>query len=269
MKHKYFTGSKALSLYSIIICIMAFLVLLASCDEGPTHSPQKPGLPKLPESWNDVLGEPSWRLEWVGEDGRWQEWIGPPGSEPPNLTLIEEWASAVLAWPFWPEWDLTPGVMKPAGALFPWDSTGDKLNLSWKGGVEAVFWKEMAAACGSADSTRLPWYFDWPRFREILGSDDIPGDVSEDLWLVDWRELGIRTVQSGFDRRRITQKKYTEITIPGLEGRWISSSPFAHPLDASPETPLCLKVTDSVNTWVSSTAILKCSTTGWVLREKL
>jgi hypothetical protein len=158
-------------------------------------------------------------------------------------------------------------MMKPSGAIFPWDVSGGDLRLSWEGGVEAVFWKELAEAEKSSEATgkRLPWYLDWPRFRELLQNGDIPEDVREDPWLADWKDIGERTVQSGFDRRRIKSRTFAGVLIPGLSGLWIQSSPFAPSLDAGTEGPLLVQTTAAPDTWVSGTQILKCSSSGWVL----
>ena len=256
MKIRFFAG------------ILFSLLLLAACENGPILSSYRPVLPELPGHWKEILGAPRWRLEWISEGGTWQEWEGSSGQLPPGLSLIQEWTTPVLAWPFWPARDLLPGVMRPAGALFPWDVNGDLLTLSWEGGAAAIFWKELAAAdrTTTAAEGRLPWYLDWPCFRELVKSGNIPEAVRQDPWLADWKSIAQRTVQSGFDRRRIVSRSFTEITIPGLGGRWIGSSPFAPPLDAAPDGPLYLKTADTPDTWVSSGAVLKCSTTGWVLR---
>ena len=263
MKHKYF------------FWVIFLLVLLAGCDSGPVRSSHRPVLPVLPDDWNDILGEPYWRLEWIGKEGKWRKWEGPPGSKVPELLLIQEWTTPVFAWPFWPECGLTPGLMRPAGALFPWDAAGQDLVISWEGGVAATFWKELAAAdrsagepSGRSSGGRFPWQFDWPRFRELLKSGNIPEAAVEDLWLVDWKELGKKTVQSGFDRRRITSMNSSKVNIPDMEGRWISSSPFAASLETPENGLLCLEVTDNAGTWVSAGAVIKCSASGWVLRKR-
>ena len=256
MKNKYLLG------------IVIPVVLLASCNDGPRRSTYRPYMPVVPSHWNEVLGEPHWRLEWIGEEGFWKDWEGPPDAEPPLLSPVAEWTTPILAWPFWPEAGLTPGIMRPGGAFFPWDASGGELTLSWEGGVGAVFWKELANAerMSEASQGRLPWYFDWPRFRRLLESGDIPDDVRDDLWLVDWKEIGGKTVESGFDRRRIVSRRLTEVAIPGLDGAWVSASPFTPPLDVPPGGPLLLMAAAVPDTWVSSTAVLRCSTLGWVLR---
>ena len=185
---------------------------------------------------------------------------------------MSEWSTPVLAWPFWPERGLLPGMMRPAGALFPWDACGQKISVSWQGGVHALFWKELALAerpsapASAAEARRLPWYFDWPRFADLLESENISQAVREDPWLADWKSIAGRTIQSGFDRRRIASRAFTELAVPGLGGRWIGSSPFAPPLDAPDGGPLRLRVSEAAETWVSPGGILKASSAGWVWR---
>jgi hypothetical protein len=255
MKHKSLLGFAILA------------VLMAGCSDGLNQASYRPLLPALPPYWQEILGEPHWRLEWLGKEGAWQEREAPPGSALPAIPLIGEWTTPVLAWPFWPERNLAPGVMKPSGALFPWDASGGELKLSWVGGVDAVFWKELALADRSTPAAdgRLAWYFDWPRFRRLFEGDNIPEAIRQDPWLADWRDIGRRTVQSGFDRRRIVARTFSELAIPGLDGYWIGSSPFSKPLEGAPGGHLLLNVTDAPDTWVSSGAVLRCSTAGWVL----
>ena len=251
MKYKYF------------FVVTLFLVLLAACEDRPIQSSYKLVLPELPPQWKELLGENHWRLEWVNEQGSWQRLDLRPGITPPEFSLINEWIYPVIAWPFWPEWELHPALMRPCGALFPWDVSGGDLIFSWKGGVDALFWKELGAA-SHANVQRSPWNFDWPRFREILSSGNLSEEVKQDPWLADWRDIAARTVQSGFDSRRIVSRKSSELIIPDLGGHWIGSSPFAAPLDAPPEGPLELNVYDNTETWVSSEGILKCSSLGWI-----
>lgn len=250
--------------YFFIIMVLA--VLAAGCSESPVRSSYRPAFPVIPPEWYDILGEPYWRVEWLGESGVWREWEGAPESGPPEISLPAEWTTPVLAWPFWPARNLPPGIMRPSGALFPWDSDGEKLALSWKGGVPALFWKELVQADRSAPdaSGRLPWNFDWPRFAELLESGSIPESVRENPWLADWREIGRKTVRSGFDRRRIVPRESSGITIPGMDGLWINSSPFAAPVAAREDGSLLVNAGDIADTWVSAGGVLKCSASGWV-----
>lgn len=245
--------------------VIALILALVSCN-GPLRSSYRPVLPKLPEHWEDLLGLPHWRLEWINESGAWQEW---EGMKVPEISLCQEWTIPVLAWPFWPEKGLLPAMMRPCGALFPWDASGGKLALSWKGGVDGVFWKEMALAerSSSASEGRLPWYLDWPRFRDLMESENIPLNVRTNPWLADWKSIAQRTVQMGFDRRRIVSRTFLLLAVPGLGGRWTGSSPFESPLEVSLGEQLSLLVCDVPDVWVSSGAVLKCSSSGWVYRE--
>jgi len=254
---------------------LVLFALMLGCDNRPIGISYRPILPEIPKHWSEILGEPYWQLEWIGSGGTWQEWEGAPGRAPPYISLMEEWSSPVLAWPFWPSWGLLPGMMRPAGALFPWDTCAGNLTLSWEGGVLALFWKELALAkrpsapTTATEARRQPWYFDWPRFRELLASENIPQAVREDLWLADWQSIAARTVQSGFDRRRIVARQFTELAIPGAGGRWIGSSPFAAPLDAQAADTLVVKVTNTPDTWVSSSGVLRASVSGWVPQGNL
>ena len=157
-------------------------------------------------------------------------------------------------------------MKRPAGAIYPWDVSGGEITLGWHGGVEAVFWKELAAAERStaASFTRLPWYLDWPRFRTLLAEGNIPENVRLDPWLPDWKDIAQRTVQSGFDSRRIVSRPLSVMSIPGRGGLWIGSSPFAAPLYADPEGPLEVNTGAVPDTWISKEGILKVSTAGWV-----
>jgi hypothetical protein len=258
-----YTGMK----YKLLLSLVVIVIFIVGCGEGLNQASYQPLLPPIPPHWQLILGEPHWRLEWLNENGAWETWDGSPGSKPPFMYLISEWTTPVLAWPFWPGRNLLPGIMRPAGALFPWDASGGNLKLSWRGGVDAFFWKELAAAerVTEAGERRLPWYFDWPRFRELFEGDVISEVIRNDPWLADWRDISHRTVQSGFDRRRIAARKFTEVVIPGLGGYWIGSSPFAEPLYLTPDDPLILNVSDAADTWVSSRVVLRCSTAGWVV----
>jgi hypothetical protein len=246
------------------------LIFVSACADRPIAPSYRLVLPPLPSHWEAVLGSAHWLLEWVDKGGVWREQVVFPGREAPSLSVMSEWSSPVLAWPFWPSRNLEARLMRPAGALFPWDVSGrNKLQLSWETGVEAFFWKELAAATRStaAADGRLPWYFDWPRFRDLLYESGLVSEpVRRDPWLSDWQDIAQRTVTSGFDRRRIVSRKYTELVIPDMGGLWVNSSPFAEPLEASPDGKLKLNVIAAPDTWVSATGILKASSSGWVLR---
>ena len=251
--------------YKPFLSVIVLLFLLAACEERPIRDSFRPVLPELPAHWQEMLGEAHWRLEWVNGDGSWSTHEVKPGMDAPDLNLVNEWISAVVAWPFWPERNLFPGLMRPCGAIFPWDVSGSEIRLSWKGGIDAILWKELGQAASLLDNERRsPWNYDWPRFRETLIQGNINEEVKQDPWLANWSDIAQRTVQSGFDSRRLLPRKHSLLIISDLGGRWIGSSPFATPVDAPEEGPLELKVYDSTETWVSTDGILKCSTEGWL-----
>ena len=254
------------SIRARLLIVVSINLMLAACDNGTIRAEYRPVLPELPEHWEEHLGKAHWRLEWLDRQGFWQEADILPGNEPPLLPLVHEWSNPVLAWPFWPSLNLLPAMMRPAGAIYPWDVSGGKITLSWKGGVEAIFWKELADSerTTAASQTRLPWYLDWPRFRTLLAEGNIPENVRQDLWLPDWKDIAQRTVQSGFDSRRIVSRPLSSIRIPALGGLWIGSSPFASPLYSDSENYMEISVGVITDTWISGEGILKASSSGWV-----
>jgi hypothetical protein len=244
---------------------LAAVVFLSSCSQGPIRTTYSPELPQLPAAWETILGKPHWRLEWVDENGSWKVWEGKEGI--PELSLMHEWTSAALCWPFWPEKGLVPGLMYPGGALFPWDVSEGRLVLSWKAGVDALFWRELAQneeAQKAPGTPRLPWLFDWPRFRELMETDDIPLEIRENPWLADWSSIAGKTVESGFDRRRIKAAARTEIAIPCPGNLWTGSSPFVEPISVIPGEPLILLVRESPETWISASGLLRCQKGAWI-----
>ena len=249
-----------------LLGFLCVLVFFTACDNGPIRSSYNPVLPDLPIHWEEHLGRAHWRIEWLDEKMQWREMYLTPAARPLGLSLMQEWSSPVLAWPYWPSRKLLPGMMRPAGAVFPWDVSADKLNLSWSIGVEALLWKELLAAERSSQASqgRLPWYLDWPRFRELLSAGNIPENVRLDPWLPDWKSIAQRTVTSGFDRRRIVSRTFTDLAIPELGGLWIGSSPFAPVINADPEGSLTIKVTSEADTWISAEGLLRASSSGWV-----
>jgi hypothetical protein len=125
--------------------------------------------------------------------------------------------------------------------------------------VDAFFWRKLASG---ASGSRTPWYFDWPRFRELFQVLDEA--VRLDPWRVDWEALAGKTLESGFYRSRIKPRPVTELTVPGIGGGlWIGSSPFARPLDVPPGAPLVLPSGEAVETWVSAGGILRCGGDVW------
>lgn len=241
-----------------------FLVSLiaAACDSGSFNSPYRVELPPLPPEWLAILGEPRWSIEWVNKDGNRERLDDASGAE---IQLLQEFSSPVSAYPYWPGRGIAPGTMYPAGAIFPYDAKDGRITLTWLGGVEAAVYSILAKA-GSGDSVRQPQYFDWPRFKALLEGDDIPAAVRDDPWIVDWEAVGVKTVESGFDRRRIVARAREELLIPSsvVPGGllWVGASPFARPVAGD---PLCFQVSSAVDRYFSSGGVLHVTQGLWII----
>jgi hypothetical protein len=185
-----------------------------------------------------------------------------------TISLPQTWVSAVSAFPFWPEKGLGSGIFKPAGAIFPYDSSGGNLVLSWQGGVDAVLYWEMAKVCGgtgqeSAEKTRLPMNFNWPRFRRLFDDPSVNAEVRADPWLADWVGIAAKVVNSGFDKRRLVPEARSALEVQVGLGPWVGVSPFATPLFF--ETTPIFHVRPTSDTWVSKEGILRCNSKTWIL----
>jgi hypothetical protein len=250
------------TLYSKLTLATVLILWLAGCG-GTFPTRYSLELPQAPETWVSILGSPWWRIEWVSSDGQTLRKDIAPGErleiEPPVT-----WTNAVLAWPWWPESGLIPRFFRPAGGLFPYDTDGRTLRLSWEAGPDAVFYWELAYA-NSDNTTRIPANFDWPGFRELFTPDLLKEAVCDDPWLVDWKYVAEKTVESGFDRRRLVPEASELVNIPVPGDTWYGTSPFAEPLSfARGEIPL-FPVRPGINVWVSSEGILRCNGKAWVL----
>jgi hypothetical protein len=253
-------------------------------------------MPQIPQSWETLLGSPHWQVEWLNSEGR-TEAMTLRGNENAEISLPQTLASAVCAMPFWPDKGLVPGIFRPAGAIFPFDAAEKSLVLSWQGGVDANLFGELvkaAAADAKEESVpppgeepseeepvtsvsrdraavpRLPWNFDWPRFRLLFEDPSVNAEVRVDPWLADWHSIAVKIVQSGFDKRRLIPEPRINLTIPANNGvscgPWIGTSPFAAPLlfEAEPVFPVC----PTADTWVSREGVLRCNTEAWIFMKR-
>ncbi|MDR1507351.1 MAG: hypothetical protein LBI67_09655 [Treponema sp.] len=200
---------------------------LTGCSNPALSSALVPEFPRPPESWLEVLGEPSWELEWYGRNGNRLSANASGGV--PVMDIFREWPSPVTARPFWPEKGIGPGMFRPAGAIFPFDAGGGVLRLSWKGGVDAAFYQALEEAhpgVESANPVRRGRFFDWRRFRALL-SAGAPAEVREDPWRVDWKAAAEKTAASGFRASYLKARDSSPaaVVIPH-NGPWFSASPF-------------------------------------------
>jgi hypothetical protein len=257
---KYFViGSR----FAAGFVIAVFCLYFCGCGGGLLETAYTVTPPDLPAAWKG-FGAASWRIEWVGQEGEKESRIVNPG-ETAAISPIREWASPVLARPFFPQKGIAAGVMKPAGGIFPYDAAGNRMRLTWQGGVDASFYWELAEASAEgtdAAALRRPYYFDWPRFRALFSGSSVKEALREDPWLADWKTIAGKTVRSGFDYRRLVPETRLDREIPVGSGPWTGSSPFAPPLffDGPPVFPL----RSAVDVWYSDAGTLKCSTEGWV-----
>ena len=213
-------------------------------------------LPKVPESWLSLLGEPCWRIEWLSPSGEKQTMDVQDASEP-EIELPISWVSPVSAFPYWTDHKIAPGVFKPAGALFPFDVEGGHLRLSWSAGADTVFYWELALA-NEGNYSRSPSNFDWLRFRELFTSGTtVASTIREDPWIVDWRDSAEKTIRSGFRTSYIRAEATSPKTIPATPGPWYGTSPFAKPLFFEEDEALIFPVRSGVNLWFCADGILK------------
>jgi hypothetical protein len=243
----------------VLLCLGAVLAALSlsSCDEPVLRQSYRVNLPALPDSWREVLGEAHWRIEWHGSNGAARSAEAVPDGKPCYAGLMQEWTTPVTAWPYWPDKGITPKVMMPAGALFPFDVSGAAINLSWGGGVDAVFFRALAAL---ADEKRLPHNFNWMRFRKLFSDGDLPENILQDPWLADWQAIAAKTVSSSFDRRRITAQKGSSLNFTAPSGGpWIGTSPFMREQDWQPGDSVTIKVVKPVDIYFCPDGILRCA----------
>jgi hypothetical protein len=230
--------------------------------------------PRAPENWVSLLGEPHWRLEWLDPGGnrRIADLSPAEASAGKTIEIPATWANPVTAWPYWQAHNLPPGLFKPAGALFPFDVSGERLCLSWKAGVDSVFYWELALAASQkgegGNITKIPANFDWPRFRLLFEDEVLNAAVRADPWLVDWSFVAERTMNANFDRRRLVPQPAEALPIPVPAGVWYGTSPFAQPLQFEEDEIPVFPVSQGVNAWVSTAGILRCSGKTWVFAEK-
>ncbi|MDR1618657.1 MAG: hypothetical protein LBS06_06375 [Treponema sp.] len=253
------------------LTLLAAAAFLGPCACGdPADARYALVMPELPSHWTALLGNPRWRIDYFDARGVWDRFeTGGDGVGEAEVSLLPYTASAVAAWPFWPDRGIHPGVFRPAGALYPFDISGGSLTLSWRGGVEAFFYRELAASAGraapSASALRQPQNFDWPRFREILSDPAADEAVRTDPWIADWRSIAEKTVRSGFNRRRIVPAETGLIPVPAGEGPWFGVSPFAAPWRAGPEEPPLFPVGTETASFFSPAGTLRLNRDAWML----
>jgi hypothetical protein len=223
---------------------------------------------------------------------------GAPG-EGVEIDIPPTEASPVLVWPFWPKGqspgiteDIPPGIFRPAGAIFPFDIAGGRIDLSWQGGVDAFFYYALLHSAGAAQAAaqtagpastaeeaaaqekaakaarmRIPQNFDWPRFREIFEDPAVSEKIHADPWSADLRDIAAQVVKSGFDKRRFKSVTREELRPAVSSGPWLGTSPFAVPLFFEDDVPVFqVRPGTESDTWYSAEGVLRCAGKTWVFR---
>lgn len=238
------------------------MAVLVSCGPKPIPGSYQLQFPPQPELRPELLGSCQWRVEYRGTEGGYRQ-ITVTGST--QISVLQEWPTAVLAWPFWPELSLAAGHFNPAGAIFPHDAAGDTISLSWEAGAEAVFYRELENAQGLNEGTnRLPAYFDWRRFRTLIRENGFAA-LDGDPWLADWKDIAEKTVRSGFRQSYIRKEDRTDgtITIP-CDGPWLSASPFKPPEFWAAGGEQTLSLSPRAEVWVCPGGKLSVSSNTWL-----
>jgi hypothetical protein len=237
----------------------ALIAGLSSCG-GTVDRAYRLVMPDLPPAWQAILGGAHWRIEWIDDAGIFKTADTMPAATV-AVTVINDAASPVLAYPYWPQLNLLPGDMKPAGAIFPWDVRGDSIELSWRGGVDAVLWRALSRA---GNAKREAASFNWKRWREAWLDDSFPAAAVRDPWLCDWESIAAKIAASGFDKRRVAVVNYPLLPLSGeiCKDIWYGSSPFDTGISAAPGEPLLLPVRPHVSVIFSTTGVIRYSATG-------
>jgi hypothetical protein len=239
------------------LALVAVIALQFSCCGDRNSSWYTLEFPETPQSWVRLLGEPHWRIEWFDPGGQKQSKDILSGTVT-EVDIPVTWTNAVAAYPWWPDYNLIPGLFKPAGALFPHDISANRLHLTWEAGVDAVFYFELAYA-NSQDIKKIPANFDWIRFRELFKSEVLNEAVCKDPWLVNWRYVAEKTISSNFDRRRLVPQTVESVSFQFTARRWYGTSPFSEPLVFIKDEPLVFKAISGINVWISGEGILRCN----------
>jgi len=221
-------------------------------------------LPKTPQFWVSLLGEPCWQVEWTAPNGE-NRTAELKSGENLEVEIPTTWANPIIARPYWPGHNLSPGVFMPAGALFPFDAEKEAIRLRWEAGHDVVFYQELALADGK-NPVKIPANFDWSRFRELFSSGVLGEDVRKDPWLVNWRSVAEKTISGNFDRRRLVPEKTEAKKIPVPSGTWYGTSPFAEPLSFNNDEAV-FPIRPGVNVWVGSGGILQVNGSTWILTK--
>lgn len=254
--------------------LMVALGLLWACAGPRSSLSVSLSFPSLPPAWVAVFPPVQWRIEWVDSEGILRSETLENSQK--TLDLAADRSSPVLAYPFWPSMRIPPGLVKPCGAIFPFDlenispdsplGLGKKeegiLRLSWIGGVAGYFFKALAASEG--DRKTVPERFDWQRFVSLFQDSSLSQAVRDDPWLVDWLEVAKKTRALGFDRRRLVSRPQVTLSLlVPAEGPWASGDPFVPAPCWTAADRVELSALAESSTFFSRSGFLRYSSSGW------
>ncbi len=232
----------------------AAVLLTLSCEWPLGARERSVFFPSSPAAWTRLYGRPVWSVRWRDTEGKEERLDGVTESIP--LTIHVDFCSRILAYPYWPLAGIPPGLARPAGALMLWADRARGIELSWEGGVEAIFYDELRLAGGEAAAQ----CFNWPRFRASLASSEIEDELNGDPWTVDWRTVALKSVTSGFDLRRLRPRKTSPIScLIALEGPWAYDSPFKNAPIVLPGANIDLYASEAPATLFGPRAFLRYS----------
>lgn len=194
-------------------------LLSAACSWFSTTTEVPVRLPEPPEHWRQAFPDLTFRI------------VTPSGEETAGVVRLPKVANwPVLAVP------TARGVrLPPAGALWPWDLSGEELVVSWEGGPAA----EVFAGLVREGVDIAP--INGERLLEEMGSR-----CAGDPWALDLVHIADRLASGVFRVTDIRLLPCRDVELaetllpPAPPGEWFLESPFRSPLDPEPGQPLRL-----------------------------
>jgi hypothetical protein len=110
------------------------IVPLVSCSLDASTDRIVLRFPEIPPAWRNA-GNLRYKLTFRDAEGSKIDLDAVPG-DGIQITLERGSAQAFLAYPYITDY-LWPGILKPAGAVYPGELAGDELRLTWEGGLGA------------------------------------------------------------------------------------------------------------------------------------
>lgn len=179
--------------------------------------------PPLSSLEASLWGPVSWELEWVSIRGIEHCQV------PSGGLVVQLAADEVCGFSLRPCSDRSTGMPTPlslpAGGLYPHDVRKGRLETDWVGGLAVNFFLELLRR--ERAGGRRAAAFNWPLFREVLEKGIEEGLLPEDPWCMDLGTVAAKTLDTGFDRRRLVASGPSRsVVLPQALSGWLSDSPF-------------------------------------------